>query len=610
MAAAMADGQSGDNCAGSPCEELDPDVQFGSSGDTGIKFYIGEDKEAEDSLVTDSEEDVNNELEVESLQFQYGVTPPRNVRRIKEKSKSCKKSKERIVVFAKSHSARDFGFVAGFDRTETDIQRKKNRANSTQIANERAFQRKVKRESWGECSTSPSQSMNGGSGSRLEIPSIMIESTNRYRCLNYDLSQSYPAARPVRSATDPMNSLCSQAGGKLLLNSGCPEPRAQFFRTFTKLVEMCVHSKQKENPSLAQLERQTSEENKRWEVELRQALWLELQAWHAGRTMQEQDNYLVQARKGADDVLDEVINFKFEMPNIEGIGGLNVENVKSDTESEKKSKGNVVSNEGKAGGCVASSGCDHTGTSTEDAEESVGIDMELSQNQICARCQKNRTNKSCTGQHGNLYSEVNSCLVVKDDGNVNDDSFKNYDSHDCLTSDGDSCHYPSDEKVGSVGVEGTNSFDNVACKAELNLDRSDRNTQYPGQTETNSRVSVSDQQKQSKRNMKSSIEIQVACQQVINLFERLETVEQLYPTSQALREENCKYLSEKFQLNFETLCVWLNITKDLNHKLHTVAKILCIDVTDNETWKDWIDIGLGMYHFCIICTLFCVIFLN
>ena len=50
-------------------------------------------------------------------------------------------------------------------------------------------------------------------------------------------------------------------------------------------------------------------------MEFPELLWLELQAWHAGKQVEEEDIYLEQARTGINDILDEVINYKFNSWN-------------------------------------------------------------------------------------------------------------------------------------------------------------------------------------------------------------------------------------------------------------------------------------------------------
>lgn len=41
-------------------------------------------------------------------------------------------------------------------------------------------------------------------------------------------------------------------------------------------------------------------------------IWLELQAWQADRTPEQQDKYLFAARKDVSDLLTQIINYKFQ----------------------------------------------------------------------------------------------------------------------------------------------------------------------------------------------------------------------------------------------------------------------------------------------------------
>ena len=92
---------------------------------------------------------------------------------------------------------------------------------------------------------------------------------------------------------------------------------------------------------------------------------------------------------------------------------------------------------------------------------------------------------------------------------------------------------------------------------------------------------------------RSCCKLKAAIEQVAELFDKVERVEHLYPTCKSLGEQNPKYRSEEFTRNFETLCLWLNVTSELYHKLHLVAKFVGVDLNDTETWKDWLDIGVG-----------------
>lgn len=57
--------------------------------------------------------------------------------------------------------------------------------------------------------------------------------------------------------------------------------------------------------------RQPSHEEYLWQNEVKDLIWLELQAWHANRTPTEQDNYLCEARQGVESLLNEIMEYRF-----------------------------------------------------------------------------------------------------------------------------------------------------------------------------------------------------------------------------------------------------------------------------------------------------------
>ncbi|KAM6956719.1 mitogen-activated protein kinase kinase kinase 4 isoform 2-T2 [Aplochiton taeniatus] len=66
----------------------------------------------------------------------------------------------------------------------------------------------------------------------------------------------------------------------------------------------------------------------------------------------------------------------------------------------------------------------------------------------------------------------------------------------------------------------------------------------------------------------------LAFEQVKRVMELLESVETLYPSLQALQREYEKYAARHFQGRVQALCLWLNITQDLNQKLRVMATVL------------------------------------
>ncbi|KAG5876197.1 hypothetical protein JTB14_001940 [Gonioctena quinquepunctata] len=89
----------------------------------------------------------------------------------------------------------------------------------------------------------------------------------------------------------------------------CPAPRVEFYKTLSALVRMGSGDKssQDRNPR-----RVMSREESLWQNELKDLIWLELQAYHADRTPLEEDEYLCAARECVDPLLDDIKNYKFQ----------------------------------------------------------------------------------------------------------------------------------------------------------------------------------------------------------------------------------------------------------------------------------------------------------
>ena len=552
---------------GSPCDEIDPAELFESHSGTEAEGNHLYDKGSGSDFDSDREDQVDllsseNDLSdgFPSLEgFPYGATPPRNVRRQKER---FKKGKEKVQALINSPFSREHGSNPS-EKAELDRRKKR---GSTQLTTERAFQRKLKRGSVDTVSFNVS--FDSGvhvpdSAKSLEIPSIKIESTSRFMSLDcvcedstdgrsrsnvtgsipfkQAISRGHPKA--TRSESDPRSS-----SSRNYLNPYCPEARMEFYRTFSLLIKLgSLAHKQQENQKQHILgnsvERQSLEENKKWHVELSQALWLELQAWHANRTMNEQDLYLMRARTNVEEVLDEVINFK----------------VKTQDESiqDASNKEGITSQNGIV---------DHDSmlSSSDDKEVDLtncqsDIAMPFSDINFPEENETETINFSCT-QSSRADSTINlgnEQLTLSEAGDVVKDSV-------------------------------SNETDFRALKSRLHLDLN-RTSQRTSSSEEvggarGCRQAVQD---------RSCCELKAAIQQVTELFDKVERVENLYPTCKSLGEQNPKYKSKEFSRNFETMCLWLNVTRELYHKLHSIAKFVGVDPADSEIWKDWLDVGLG-----------------
>ena len=80
-----------------------------------------------------------------------------------------------------------------------------------------------------------------------------------------------------------------------------------------------------------------------------------------------------------------------------------------------------------------------------------------------------------------------------------------------------------------------------------------------------------------------------AMHQVSDILGKLETVEKLYPTLKAMGHDHPVCATVPFQMRISTLHLWLNLSKDLGHKLQLMAKVLFIDQIPDAEWP-WLDI--------------------
>ncbi|XP_015588331.1 mitogen-activated protein kinase kinase kinase 4 isoform X2 [Cephus cinctus] len=133
---------------------------------------------------------------------------------------------------------------------------------------------------------------------------IKVETRNRFRCLR---------SKPV-DVLEPGPESASE-GSNILLNkedSVAQSPRSQslkereiFHDTFSFLIKLGSTDKDR-------CRRQMSHEETRWQNELKDLIWLELQAHHAERTPLAQDEYLCKQREAVGALLTEIIEYRFD----------------------------------------------------------------------------------------------------------------------------------------------------------------------------------------------------------------------------------------------------------------------------------------------------------
>ncbi|XP_069866800.1 mitogen-activated protein kinase kinase kinase 4 isoform X3 [Dipodomys merriami] len=208
----------------------------------------------------------------------------------------------------------------------------------------------------------------------------------------------------------------------------CPADRLKFFETLRLLLKLTSVSKKKDRE-------QRGQENTSafWFNRSNELIWLELQAWHAGRTINDQDLFLYTARQAIPDIINEILTFKVNYGSVAFIRN----------------------------------GANFNGTSVE------------------GQCRAPHEAKSVVG-------------------------YSTYHEH---------------------------------------LQRQ-----------------------------------RVSFEQVKRIMELLEYIEALYPSLQALQKDYEKYAAKDFQDRVQALCLWLNITKDLNQKLRIMGTVLGIKNLSDIGW--------------------------
>ncbi|EGI68596.1 PREDICTED: mitogen-activated protein kinase kinase kinase 4 [Acromyrmex echinatior] len=132
---------------------------------------------------------------------------------------------------------------------------------------------------------------------------IKVETRNRFRCLR---------SKPVDVEEKKVEREDSEQS--VLINEEClraQSPRTQSFRereifhdTFSFLIKL--------GSTERNCRRQMSHEETRWQNELKDLIWLELQAHHADRSLIAQDEYLCRQREAVEGLLSEIMEYKYD----------------------------------------------------------------------------------------------------------------------------------------------------------------------------------------------------------------------------------------------------------------------------------------------------------
>ncbi|CRK88476.1 CLUMA_CG002214, isoform A [Clunio marinus] len=86
-----------------------------------------------------------------------------------------------------------------------------------------------------------------------------------------------------------------------------PQTRREFHETFSNLIKLGSNDKQERNTRSMII----SKEEQLWQTEVKDMIWLELQANMADRSLEQQDKFLFTARQSIGELLREIMNYRF-----------------------------------------------------------------------------------------------------------------------------------------------------------------------------------------------------------------------------------------------------------------------------------------------------------
>ncbi|XP_063299410.1 mitogen-activated protein kinase kinase kinase 4 isoform X3 [Pelobates fuscus] len=355
-------------------------------------------------------DEFSDEINAENF---YGTSPPYNSRQIKRMSAKHQRSgpagravsrtvfKEKMTT-PNQTPHKETGKTIENVEDHSYRQEKKNRV--TLRTTERDLKKNVQ----------SSFVLDTGSGSLLKKSITDVDLNKPYLSLGCS-SAKLPVSVPV-----PIARTTRQTS-----RTDCPADRLKFFETLRLLLKLTSVSKKKEREQRGQ-----DNNSSMWFNRSNELFWLELQAWHAGRSINDQDLYLYTARQAIPDIINEILTFKVNYGKLPSVGYS-----------------------GKLNGTLAE------------------------------------------GQFTTSHETI-------------------------------------------------------------------------GQTSYHDHI-----QKQ-----------RASFEQVKQIMELLEYIEALYPSLQALQKDYERYAAKDFQARVQALCLWLNITKDLNHKLRIMGTVLGIKNLSDIGW--------------------------
>ncbi|XP_046391955.1 mitogen-activated protein kinase kinase kinase 4 isoform X2 [Ischnura elegans] len=359
------------------------------------------------------------------------------------------------------------------------------------------------------------------------LPVIKVETSNRFMSLS---SKLVPTNQSDRGVTTNETICCSPPEGESVsaLKSSPQSDRISYHRAFSHLIRYGNADKMDKTSR-----RQLSREEHLWQSELKDLIWLELQAWHADRTPTEQDQFVCQERTKIAGLLDEIMNYHF---------------VRKSAKELKIKKSTSYSS--KLNELVPKKGMAHDSVFDDNSTENTLTSEELRKYEISVAKPQTQSGDS-----------VSSCLKLKIGLAVKGGQGINGD----------------DEGICEV----SSTTDSAASKAPV-MNGSDPETNgieshsdefaddCPGCYSMYCKVCMANQN--------------CALGEVESILHRLGYAESLYPSSKALAMDYPLFRSQEFIMRIKAMCLWYNMTRHHLLKIIILGKLLLQFKAKKQNW--------------------------
>lgn len=142
----------------------------------------------------------------------------------------------------------------------------------------------------------------------VEDADVAAMTTTEPKCIESSSRFMSVTSRPVGCRISaPPTAFIALNFPKIATSESTPQTRREFHETFSNLIKLGSNDKQERNTKSMII----SKEEQLWQTEVKDMIWLELQANMADRTLEQQDKFLTLSRKSIGELLREIMSFRF-----------------------------------------------------------------------------------------------------------------------------------------------------------------------------------------------------------------------------------------------------------------------------------------------------------